>query len=107
MNCPVTSSGDAVVPIAAIDDKRAKVEVDEDRMFSVTSPRRYDDDNNYCIVGPEVLSVDGGPLSLSAGGLQSSMSQRNLETILEAIRFLEGDSGSCHGSRLSLTSVCS
>ena len=94
----VATSGDAVVPVA--DDDSVKVKL-EDR----ASRSRCFVDCNWAtvsgdhVVGPEDLAVAmTNCRSPSPNLTSSSMSQRNLETILKAIRYLEGD-GPCQGQQ--------
>lgn len=82
------ASGDAVVPNATDEKPRLRASTDE-RAFAVGHVDYSDDDQ---MIGPSsnAFTARSGCRSPSPNA-SSSMSQRNLETILEAIRFLEGD----------------
>lgn len=86
----VTTSGDAVVPV--VDDDSVKLEDHASRRRCLVDYNWAAVSGDHVVVPEDLAVVVANCRSPSPNLTSSSMSQRNLETILKAIRFLEGDS---------------
>jgi len=99
----MATSGDAVVPVA--DDDSLKVTSEDCLSSRRMVDCKWTTLNDDHIVEPKQLSIAMATCrSPSPSLMSSSMSQRNLETILKAIRYLEGDT-SCLGHQPSTLAV--